>query len=447
MKYKLKRMTTATLILALGGASRPPINVHANTFNDTNYHWTNSHIQSMAQEGLINGRGDSVFDPDEHINRAEIFTLVNNMFGFTDEANIHFEDVSAEAWYAQHVRRAVAAGYIQGFGDNTARPTNNITRAEVSVILNNILEFPTTAMSSFADSHLIPSWAYGAVNAIAQAGLVRGFPDGTFRATNNITRAEATVVLSLVRDLLTNYDTLLEEAPKEETAAIEENLEIIGSFGTEELQVVNGNVIIAGNEASFVENLQVNGDLKIQASLGDNLVFLNNVTVTGAVRIHGTNVHLLGEFNDVYMNGENTRLRLRNSGETTVENLNVLGNATNSRISPDRNTRIENADINARVAINGTGRIGTANIRVSGVTVTNHAIIENLALDSQPVSRPTVATGGSGGGGGWSGGGQGGDQTQDPPISEIPNQPPSTGETANPEPIDITDNVVVQMEL
>ena len=406
MKYKLNRLKTLTLVMALSNSSiTAPISVLANG------HWSSSYMQSMTQAGLMEGRGDHSYDPDELINRAEFITIVNNTFGFTQEANVHFSDVSPHAWYSQQIARAVSAGYIQGFGDNTVRPANHITRAEVSVILNNLLSLPTALTSSFADANEIPSWAYGAVNSIAQAGLVRGFPDGTFRANNNITRGEATVILSLVRDLLLNYDSLEElsgETPLEEIEAtvIDGGLEIRGDFGTEELQIVTGDVIITGNSASVVRNLEIHGDLTIEESLANNLVFLNNVTVTGALHVHSANVHLLGEFNDVYMDQENTRLRLRNSDATIIENLNVLSGAIGSRISLDRNTRIENADINARVAINGTGRIGSANLRVSGVTVTNNTIIQSFVSGSQPLSGTTIA--GGGGGGNWSGGGGGG---------------------------------------
>jgi|GEM_PF-6467308 len=381
MKYKLKIMTTSTLILALSSIIAVTKNVQA---------------EPVIQNAIENDINEKLLNTDKEINRAEFFVLVNNTLGFVDEVDIYFSDVVPESWYAPHIRRAVAAGYIQGFEDGTVRPTNNITRAEVSVVLNNILKLPIGSAVYFTDE--LPSWAYESINAVTKAGIIQGFEDGSFRATDSITIAEAAEILLLARDF--HYDReepiIIGEPKREDVVAekeeilVEGNLEIRGDFGTEKLQVVNGNVKIVGSVPAEIQNLKINGDLRIGVSVEDNLVFLNNVTVTGTVYIYAINVHLLGEFNNVYINQENTRLRLKNSGGTSIENFNVASSAKNSRISLDRNTRIENANIDAVVAINGTGRIGVANISVLGVTVTNNAIIEGFILSSQPVSRPNA---------------------------------------------------------
>jgi len=431
MKYKLKRMAAATLVVALS-TSTPPLSVYARSFGDINSdHWAYQHINSLASDGIVNGRDNGNFDPDSTITRAEFFTMINNTFGFTDETEIHFSDVNPNAWYVSQVRRAIAAGYVRGFEDATLRPNNNITRAEVVVILNNILNLPTAPNAGFIDSAEIPSWAESSVSAVAEAGIIRGFPDGTFRPTNNMTRAESAVVLSSVRNnflgggqgaVVTPYAP---DMDNEDVVISDDATLITSSFGTSEVQTIDGDVRIAGTSALEVQNLVINGDLVISESHRSQLVSLSNVTVNGAVYINSTNVHLLGSFDDVYVNQPNTRLRLRNSGGTTVENLTISESATGSRLTLDANTNVANAVINAaRTSISGNGRIASATINATGVTVANNSIIQNLASGSNQPSLSGIGTGTGGGNIGGGGGGWNPTPPTQPPIT--PPGPPVT---------------------
>jgi|GEM_PF-2377348 len=423
MKYKLKRMAAATLVVALS-TNVAPISVYARSFNDINsQHWAYRHITSLASDGIVNGRDDGNFDPDATITRAEFITMINNTFGFTNESEIHFSDVNQDAWYAGQIRRAIAAGYVQGFEDGTLRPNNNITRAEATVILNNILGLPSAPLAQFEDTTEIPSWAQNAVNSVAAAEIIRGFPDGTFRPTNNMTRAESAVVLTNVRDNflrqnLSNEDIVSDMG--QEVVALGDAFTITSNHGTSEVQTIDGDVRIAGTTALEVRNLVINGDLVIAESQRSQLVSLSNVTVTGTVYIDSTNVHLLGEFNNVNVNQPNTRLRLRNSGGTTVQSLTVAETATGTRLSLDANTSIESAVINAaRTSIVGNGRIANAAINAANVTVANASIIQNMTGSNQA----TVGGGaGNVGGGNIGGGGGGGGWTPGPPSPEV--QPP-----------------------
>jgi len=429
MKYKLKKMTAAALVLALG-VSAPPLNVQARSFGDVNSdHWAYQHISSLANDGIINGRDDGNFDLYATITRAEFFTIVNNSFGFTEEADVHFPDVNADAWYASQVKRAVAAGYIQGFEDGTLRPGNNVTRAEVAIILNNLLNLPGVNYSGFADVDEIPDWAEDSIRAITAAGVLSTFADGTFRPTTDITRVDSAVALSIVRNnfLSTNNNNVYAvtpQAPSAPSNAVSDDALVINrSFGDSEVQTISGDVKINGTSGLEVRNLVIEGDLLISESQAHTLVSLSNVTVNGAVYINNTNVRLLGSFNDVYVNQPNTRLRLRNSGGTTVSSLTVSESAVGTRLSLDPNTSVANATINAAgTSILGSGSIANAAINAANVTVANASIISN-ATGAQPPSVGAGTGGGAGGGGNVGGGGGGGGWTPTPPQPPGPGQP------------------------
>ena len=84
-------------------------------------------------------------------------------------------------------------------GTTLVRPDAPITRAEMAVIITRMLGRDRLAgalgafQPAFADA--VPTWAWGAVNVVSNMGIVRGFPDGTFGATRNVTHAEALAML------------------------------------------------------------------------------------------------------------------------------------------------------------------------------------------------------------------------------------------------------------
>jgi hypothetical protein len=123
--------------------------------------------------------------------------MVNNAFKFTATSPVTFSDVSADAWYAPHVARAQAAGYITGYPDGTIRPGNNITRQEAAAIIFNLKKLVADEMviANFADASLFPAWSKGPVGAVVKAGFMKGYPDNTFKPAGLITRAESVIVV------------------------------------------------------------------------------------------------------------------------------------------------------------------------------------------------------------------------------------------------------------
>jgi len=172
-------------------------------FDDIAGHWAERTVTTLAEEGIVRGRGGGNFAPDSFITRAEFFGLINNFFGFRDEAPITFTDVPPDAWFTPQIRRAVAAGYLVGFPDNTARPNISITRTEAVAVIARLIDLPDNpgGANHFNDASAIPSWARHRVDAMAGAGLVQGFR-GYFRPTSYLTRAEAATLLFNIRDIL-----------------------------------------------------------------------------------------------------------------------------------------------------------------------------------------------------------------------------------------------------
>lgn len=88
--------------------------------------------------------------------------------------------------------------YIKGYPDGTFKPSNNVTRAEAAqmfaTLLNNGTSFGTSSVTKFTDAN--NKWYSPAVNYIAGKGLLSGYSDGTFKPDADITRAEFAQMIS-----------------------------------------------------------------------------------------------------------------------------------------------------------------------------------------------------------------------------------------------------------
>src|SRR5450756_2338209 len=174
-----------------------PANTFAFQATDISGHWAQVKIQSWIDKGLIKGYPDGTFKPDQDVTRAEFMALVNRAFGYTAVAPITYTDVKAGSWYAPEVAKAQAAGYITGYPDGTMKPENPISREETATIISRIknLTSDANAANKYTDASKIGSWSKGQVGAVTSAKIMQGYPDGSFKPQGLITRAEVVEAL------------------------------------------------------------------------------------------------------------------------------------------------------------------------------------------------------------------------------------------------------------
>lgn len=161
----------------------------------------------------IFGYEDNTIRPENDITRAEVATIFYRLL--TDESreayrttDHDFTDVSADAWYAEPVATLADAGLLAGYEDGSFRPDAPITRAEYAAIATRFDEL-AAAESNFTD--ISGHWAEDAINAAYGAGWVGGYEDGTFRPDQNISRAEAMALINRVLERAVDSDGMLDE--------------------------------------------------------------------------------------------------------------------------------------------------------------------------------------------------------------------------------------------
>lgn len=143
------------------------------------------------------GYPDGSFAPDRSMTRAEVATMFTRLLKDRPVPGQHyyagFNDVDGRAWYGDAVGYAVRKGIVSGYPDGSFRPNQAITRAEFSSIASRFAQLTLEKNLFFTD--LPPShWGYKAVRLAASNGWIFGYPDNTFRPERAITRAEVTSI-------------------------------------------------------------------------------------------------------------------------------------------------------------------------------------------------------------------------------------------------------------
>ncbi|WP_223829462.1 glycoside hydrolase domain-containing protein [Paenibacillus arenilitoris] len=164
-------------------------------------HWAADTIQALAGKHIMKGTSVAAFEPDRAITRAEFTALLVNALKLTTPAEIKFTDVAAGAWYREAVSLAVHAGIVNGRSESVFDPNASIAREEMVTMMMKAYEALTGkeleaySDSRFIDMNQVSSWAVHYVNAAGELGLIHGRDKDRFMPKETAERAEAAQVI------------------------------------------------------------------------------------------------------------------------------------------------------------------------------------------------------------------------------------------------------------
>ena len=162
-------------------------------------------IKGMTHKAYIFGYPDGTVKPNGEITRAEAAAMLARLLeiesiGSADKPM--FPDTPS-AWYNKAINAVVQRGIMKGYPDGTFKPNDAITRAEFTQMISTIDNKPY-GTAPFAD--VVGHWAERPIGSEYQAGRILGYPDGTFRPDAHITRCEAAVILNKIFER--NFDNM-----------------------------------------------------------------------------------------------------------------------------------------------------------------------------------------------------------------------------------------------
>ncbi len=100
--------------------------------------WYNNAISTLSNAGIVSGYPDGTFRPNAPITRAEMSKIIA-LFAKLDKTNDRFTDIAGH-WAEAYIRLAAGNGWIEGYPDGSFRPNQSITRAETVTMINRVLE-------------------------------------------------------------------------------------------------------------------------------------------------------------------------------------------------------------------------------------------------------------------------------------------------------------------
>ena len=213
-EYKYPVPTKTTVTVGGGGGGSATIDKTRKYTKDI---FGNEHPTHI---GYINGYPDGSVKPEGDITREEItsilYRITNHEYEkpFIKSGNV-FPDVEESRWSAHDIEYMADKKIVYGYPDGEFKPSNSLTRAEFAALIFRFTGVKKADIenpfSDFNDTH----WAYEEILALTKSGLIDGYPDKTYKPENNITRAEVMTVINklLGRKPLEGYVKSLEFNP------------------------------------------------------------------------------------------------------------------------------------------------------------------------------------------------------------------------------------------
>lgn len=327
--------------------------------NDVQGHWAEANLREWSAAGVLAGYPDGTMQPDHPISRAEFSVMLQRLFGVTGTSRPGFTDVPANAWYAASLAGALQAGYVTGYADGTFKPDNSITRAEAAVMLSRAFQLSeagsgikTDVTEAFKDKSAIRAYALTAVKELVLAQAIQGYPDGSFRPQQPVTRGEAVTLLDRLAGILYRE------------AVADEGKELLA------------NAVIGTGDVTL-GNKEVKGHLYLTPGIRDGNVTLQNTTVSGVTFLNGkpNTIHIKdSNLAQVIVNQPNHTVRLVLEGKTTINKLVLRSPAT---IQVSEGASIQELLLqkgSSGSSIDGKGTIRRVTAESTGITVNGQAL-------------------------------------------------------------------------
>ncbi|MDG0810698.1 S-layer homology domain-containing protein [Cohnella rhizosphaerae] len=267
------------------------------------------------------------------------------------------------AWFASQVQAAVAAGYINGFPDGTFKPSRQLTRAEAAVMLAKLVPAVerdgANALGAFGDRDDVPAYARASLGALVEGGIVQGFADGTVRPGGKLTRAEAVVLLDQIRT-----QSVVAANGGIVPAAL--RLTEAGVYGPASGTAAVGGDVVIDAPGITLRNVTVRGNLTIGAAVGEGDVYLKGVAVVGSTNLQGGGAHSVhiddSRLGTVVVEKKDGRIRIVVGGTTVIERMDVRTDANIESAGTAESAGIAGISITAAGEVELSGSFGKVEV-------------------------------------------------------------------------------------
>jgi hypothetical protein len=166
--------------------------------------WAGREIEVMASKGVMDGRGNQIFDPRAYTTRAEFSKMLVLSFDLVDEkAEASYKDLvnNKNKWYYVYVASAAKLGIVTGRTNGNFDPNMNMTREEMAAMIartlkviekRKIVDNPADVLKQFKDGTKVAPFAQEPIASLVNLGILKG-SNGNYIPRGKATRAETAV--------------------------------------------------------------------------------------------------------------------------------------------------------------------------------------------------------------------------------------------------------------
>ena len=165
--------------------------------------WYHDGVHYCLDNGLMNGKSDTIFDPNGTTTRGQIVAILWRLEGQPKVGAASYSDVTAGKYYTEAVAWAAANGIVTGYADGSFKPNAPITREQMATILYRYCKYKgidvsvgeETNILSYNDATSVAEYAVSALQWAVGAGVIQGKEGNILEPVGTATRAQVATIL------------------------------------------------------------------------------------------------------------------------------------------------------------------------------------------------------------------------------------------------------------
>lgn len=236
--------------------------------DDITGHYFEKDMRILIAKDVLGGYGPGVYKPNQTVTRAEFAALVMRAldyqtvqaaeFSIASIAEPLFKDVKAGDWYFTAVDAAVKAGIVGGYPDGTFLPNKEITRQEMAAMIMRALStrsvYSMPATLDFKDVNKINPIFMDAIQRLVFLNIMSGNADGTFGPQTKTTRGQTAAVLNRMLNTLTPPQNLEYKVAVIGADGTPVVLREFSDFNQAKSSLVDNQVVLKGNAIAYMKS-------------------------------------------------------------------------------------------------------------------------------------------------------------------------------------------------
>jgi spore germination protein YaaH len=205
--------------------------VSSTGLKDIQNHWAQQEIEKIKERGWMIGVSNDKFAPEEKLTRAQAAVLLVRALNLANKnfEKHPFQDLPEGYWAEREIAIAKQHGIMNGRTDTTFDPNEPLSREEMAVMLDRILSASNVTLNDntihFTDISK-NQWSYEAIAKMKQLGIFNGYSETKFAPKEKLTRAQMAVLLSRIGDEISPYLTV--GSSSNEVLQLQDNLSQLG---------------------------------------------------------------------------------------------------------------------------------------------------------------------------------------------------------------------------